>query len=114
MLENTKVETLSDDFKAYIRTHFKLLQLQFTERVAVLSAGLINYLIVGIASLFCLFFLSISLGIYLSILLENYLLGFLLVSGFYLLMIFILLLSNKNLVQKPIINMLISKLLNTN
>lgn len=114
MLENTIVETLSEDFKAYIRSNYKLLQLQFTERIAVLSAGLINYLIVGIIILFCLFFLSISLGIYLSLLLDNYLYGFLLVSALYILIIIILLLSNKSLVQKPIVNMLISKLLNTN
>ncbi len=112
MTGTTKLESLTDDFKSYLQTSKELLQLQFTERIAVTSARIIQYLIIGIAVLFILLFLSVSLGIYLSYVFESYLYGFLSVTGIYIIITGILIIANKELILKPIINSIVFKISN--
>lgn len=112
MIEATKLEALTDDFKAYMHTSKELLELQITERIAVASASLIQYAIIGIVVLFCLLFLSVSLGIYLSIVFESFLYGFLSVAGLYIVITGILILAKKQLIFNPVINTIILKISN--
>ncbi|MGF1556723.1 phage holin family protein [Paucihalobacter sp.] len=112
MTGTTKLESLTDDFKSYLQTSKELLQLQITERIAVTSARIIQYLIIGIAVLFILLFLSVSLGIYLSYVFESYLYGFLSVTGIYIIITGILIIANKALILKPIINSIVFKISN--
>lgn len=112
MIETTKLEALTDDFKSYLQTSKELLQLQITERIAVTSAQLIQYLIIGITILFIVLFFSLSLGIYLSYLLNSYLYGFLSVTGLYIIISGVLIISRKALIINPIINGIVYKLSN--
>ncbi|TPV35456.1 hypothetical protein FJ651_00615 [Paucihalobacter ruber] len=112
MTDTTKIEALTEDLKAYLQTSKSLLQSQITEKIAVLSASIIQHVITTIVVIFCLLFLSISLGIYLSILFDSYLFGFLSVSGVYMIILVLLLLINKQLIRNPIINRIIFKITN--
>lgn len=112
MIDHSKIETLTDDFKAYLQSYQELVQMQITERIAVLSARFISQIYIGIAFAFCLLFISLSLAFYLSVLLNNTYLGFAIVAGFYLLVLIILYLGRKPLVENPTTNNIIRKLLN--
>lgn len=112
MTDTTKIEALTEDLKVYLQTSKSLLQSQITEKIAVLSASIIQHVITTIVVIFCLLFFSISLGIYLSMLFDSYLFGFLSVWGVYMLILVLLLLINKQLIRKPIINSIIFKITN--
>lgn len=112
MTETTKLEALTNDFKAYIHTSKELIELQIKERIAVASASVIQYVVIGLVAMFCLLFLSVSLAIYLSFVFESYLYGFLCVAGLYIIITVVLILAKKELILNPIINTIIFKISN--
>jgi len=112
MTDTTKIEALTEDLKAYLQTSKSLLQSQITEKIAVLSASIIQHIITSIAVFFCLLFLNISLGIYLSIVFDSYLFGFLCLSGIYLIITVLLLIVSKHLIRNPLIDSIILKITN--
>lgn len=114
MSDTTKIEALTNDFKSYLHTSKELIQLQITEKIAVVTASLIQYLIIGVALLFCLLFLSVSLGLYMSHVFDSYLYGFLCVSSLYVVITVVLVLANKPLILNPVINTIILKISNSN
>lgn len=61
-------------------------------------------LILGFFLLIALLFLSVSLAIYLGELLDNIALGYLIVGGFYLILMFVLSLFLKKFLEKKILN----------
>lgn len=113
MIDHSKIEIFTDDFKAYLQSTQELVQMQITERIAVLSARFISHIYIGIAITFCLLFISLSLAFYLSVLLNNTYFGFAIIAGFFMLVLIILYLGRKPLVEKPTSNNIIRKLLNT-
>ena len=80
-----KLDRVMDDVSAYLETRLKLFKIEAREELSeaiarILQAGLIFLLI-----FLGLVFLSITAGLYLGMLLDNYVLGFLIISGFYIL-----------------------------
>jgi len=73
--------------KEYVDTRIRLMQLQVTERSSRLIASLLVDGIKIVFALFVLFFLSLSLGFYLSEVLESTSLGFLATAGIFVLFI---------------------------
>lgn len=73
--------------KEYIDTRLKLVKLKMVERSSRLIASLIVDVAKTILSLFVLFFLSLSLGFYLSELMGSNALGFLSTGGIFVLLI---------------------------
>ena len=73
--------------KEYIDTRFKLFKLKLVERSSRLIASLITDGLKSILALFVVFYLSLSLGFYLSELLGSSALGFLATGGIFLLLI---------------------------
>ena len=111
MSENGKIEELTQSLKVYIQTNIELVKLEATERVSVLGSGLLSLLLVGLTlSLFTLF-LSIGASIYLGEYFKNTFLGFLFVAGFYFLLTCLLILSRKKLIEKPMRNKIIKRIL---
>lgn len=73
--------------KEYIDTRFKLFKLKLVERSSRLIASLITDGLKGILAIFVIFYLSLSLGFYLSELLGSSALGFLATGGIFMLLI---------------------------
>jgi uncharacterized oligopeptide transporter (OPT) family protein len=98
--EEEKKFSLSGVFqksKEYVDTRIRLLQLQVTERSSRLIASLLVDLIKAVFAVFVLFFLSLSLGFYLSELLGSTSLGFLATAGIFVLLIVIVSLLERKL-----------------
>lgn len=76
--------------KEYIDTRFKLVKLKLVERSSRLIASLITDGLKGILAVFVVFYLSLSLGFYLSELLGSNALGFLATGGIFILLIVVI------------------------
>ena len=75
--------------KEYIDTRFKLFKLKLVERSSRLIASLITDGLKAILALFVVFYLSLSLGFYLSELLGSSSLGFLATGGIFVVLIIV-------------------------
>lgn len=96
--------------KEYIDTRFKLFKLKLVERSSRLIASLITDGLKGILALFVIFYLSLSLGFYLSELLGSSALGFLATGGIFVLLI-ILVSAFENPLERFFMNLSIKRFL---
>ncbi len=112
MQENKKVEELTESVKNYVNTNIELLKLQLTERISVIAPGLLTSLILAMIGLIFILFLSIVAGFYFSKLLGDFTLGFGIIAGFYLLLGILFLLVKKNIIEKPLRDKIINKIIN--
>lgn len=108
-----KLEEITEKVKSYIQTNYELIKLQTIERSSVILADLISNILVGLVVIMFVFFLSICAGFYLSSLLGDYFLGFAIVAGFYFLCSLILILLRKKLLERPMRDKIITKILKT-
>lgn len=109
--ENNHFEKLTANLKEYINTRYDIITLTATKKVATIgSRTIFVFLVTTIISLFLLF-INISAAFYLSSLLKNYYLGFLLVGCFYLLLVIVLVIGRKKLIISPLQNLIITQIL---
>jgi len=102
MQDDVKMEELTENLKKYVNTNYELFKLQAAERASVLGAGLIGWAIIGFVVVLFVFFLSLCAGFYLSALLNNPYAGFVIITGFYLLVGLVLVLGRKKLLEGPL------------
>lgn len=114
MIEQDKLEELTENLNKYVKTNIELIKLEATERICVVGSKLIVSLILIMVG--CLFVLFISLGVsfYLSDYFNNNSIGFVIVAGFYFLIGLILLIGKRTLVEKPLRNKIIRKVFSEN
>src|SRR5690606_6036418 len=94
--------------KEYIDNTKELTILRIVGRVSDLISGIITDVLFIIFCFVVLLFLSISLGFYFGVLFDSYFLGFLAVTGIYILFILILRIF-KERIEKNLINISIRK-----
>ena len=111
MLEYEKLEPLTDGLKAYIKTNVELVKLEMVERISVVGSGLIATLAIVIAVAFSMLFISLSAAFYLSAYFDNSYIGFAIVGAFYLLVGLLLLAAGKGLIERPMRDKIIEKIL---
>ncbi len=114
MIEPGKLEEFTQNLKLYVDTNFELLKLKAVERTSVVGSGLISGIIISVVALLSLLFLSTGIGFYISNLTGNYSYGFGIVAGFYLLLTLILIIGRKSIIEKPMRNKIIEKMLDEN
>lgn len=92
---NSVIEKINE----YIRVRGEKLKLDIITHVSRILAHFVAFLTIAVIGLFFLIFISIALGTYLNYILDSYFLGYLIVSGIYLLALIaiILLLKSKKL-----------------
>lgn len=106
-----QIELLYDKVKEYTETSIELYKLNAVEVTADVVSSIISRLALALVfSLFTLF-VNIAISLLIGNLLGAYYLGFLIVSGFYLVLSLIIYFFNKNLIKVPITNLVIDKLL---
>ena len=108
---DTKVESLSESVKEYVKIQYDILRLQLTDKFASLGSTMISDLVLIFVSLIGLFFLSVSLGFYLSLVFASNTIGFLILGGIYSLLALVCVLFRKKIVKDPMKDKLINELL---
>ena len=93
----------------YAETFYKLNLVRLTKKVSDVASGVVNSVLIFFISLCVLLFISFAGAWWLGDVVESRALGFLLIAGFYLLLIFILILMRKNIISPFIRNTLIRK-----
>lgn len=98
-----------DQLKEYAETRLKLAKLEAIDKSTSVLASMVMDVVVAISFILAFLFLSFALAFYLSKLLGSYTLGFGCVALLYLL-IAVIIIFNKEKLQKPLVNLLIKKL----
>ena len=93
----------------YAETFYKLSLVRLTKKVSDIGSGLVNSVLIFFISLCTLLFISFAGAWWLGDITNSRALGFLLIAGFYLLIIFILVLMRKKVISPFIRNTLIRK-----
>lgn len=109
----TNIETLYQKAKEYTETNIELFRLNAIDKTAdVVSSLFARLALVMLVAMFTLF-INIALSLFIGELLNEMYLGFLIVSGFYLILAVIVFYFNDKLLKIPITNLVIAKLLKT-
>ena len=94
----------------YAETFYKLNLLRLTKKVSDVASVVVNSVLIFFISLCILLFISFAGAWWLGDVTNNRALGFLLIAGFYLLIVFVLVLIRKKVISPFIRNTLIRKL----
>ncbi|WP_445731410.1 hypothetical protein [Mariniflexile sp.] len=109
----TNIELLYEKAKSYAEINIELVKLNAIDKTSdIVSSVLARLLVIMVVAMFFLF-VNIALSLYLGELLGKYYLGFLLVSGIYLIVALILHYNRDKIIKVPITNLVIAKLLKT-
>lgn len=105
-------ENLTEDAKKYIESEVAYYKLDFYKKLILASSLLIRLLMAGALVLLCLTFLGIGLAMFLGMLIDNYYASFLIVSGIFLLLFFVVLYFAKPAIERSTIS-IFNKLFNS-
>jgi hypothetical protein len=95
----------------YLDARLSLFKLEAYEKISKITAVLFSSLVVALLAFFLLFFLSMSAGFYFGNLFDSNALGFLLVTGVYVILFVIILMRRKDFFEKNIIERILGILL---
>ncbi|NHN26908.1 hypothetical protein FIA58_014580 [Flavobacterium jejuense] len=109
----TNIEMLFEKAQDYTKTSIDLLKLNAIDKTADIAASLTFRLALGLIVAMFSLFINIGISLYIGKLIGEYYLGFLIVSGFYLLLGILLILFRDRFIKIPITNLIIKKLLET-
>ncbi|HEY5689404.1 MAG TPA: hypothetical protein VIS27_13960 [Yeosuana sp.] len=105
------IELLYDKVKVYTETSFELYKLNAIDITADVVSSLASRIsMVLVFSLFTLF-VNIAISLLIGNLMESHYLGFLIVSGFYLIITILIYFFSNKFIKTPIANLVIAKLL---
>ena len=109
----TNVEQLYQKAKEYTETSIELFRLNAIDKTADVVSSLFSRLaLIMVVAMFTLF-INIALSLYIGKLLGEMYLGFLIVSGFYLVLSIVIFYYSEKLIKIPLTNLVIAKLLKT-
>lgn len=109
----TNFEMLLEKAQDYTKSSIELFKLNAIDKTADITASLTFRLAFGLIVAMFSLFINIGISLYIGKLLGEMYLGFLIVSGFYLVLAILLFVFRKRLIKVPITNMVIRKLLET-
>ncbi|MEN3322853.1 hypothetical protein VP395_03880 [Mariniflexile soesokkakense] len=105
------IDMLYEKAKKYTETSAELFALNTVDKTAdVLSSLTSIVLIVIVVTMFTLF-VNVGLSLFIGNLLDEYYLGFFIVSGFYLVLALVLYKFKDKIIKMPVANLIIAKLL---
>jgi hypothetical protein len=107
----TNIELLYKKAEQYSKTSFELLQLNTIDKISDVISSLSVVISISIIVAMFTLFINIGISLYIGKLLNDYAMGFFLVSGFYFIVAIIVYLFRKTLIKIPIDNLIVSKLL---
>jgi hypothetical protein len=101
------LQNIKNDIRDYFEVRLDQLKLHTAENISRILSNTANLVIIGYLMFFILLFLSIAGGYFFGTLFNSNELGFLCITGFYLLILLIFLFYRKKLVDKPIIQAIV-------
>ena len=105
-----KADELIDHAGEYVETYYKLGILKLVEKSSAAGSKIIASLLVAILLIFFLLFLGMGLSWWIGTLLESIVAGYFIVAGFYLLIVFCVLMMRKKIIDPFIRNFLVRKI----
>lgn len=114
MIEQDKLEALTENLNNYVKTNLELIKLEATERTCFIGSKLIVNLFLALVGVFLVLFISLGAGFYISNYFGNNYSGFIIVAGFYFIIGLILVLGKKTLMEQPLRNRIIRKVFSEN
>jgi hypothetical protein len=104
-----KAENLTKSVGDYFDTYYKLTVVKAADKATGVAASSLAGLATFFLGIFVLFFSGLALGVWLGQILENQVLGYLLVAVFYLILIILLIALRKKIVFPFIRNIIVRK-----
>lgn len=104
-----KAENLTKSVGEYVDTYYKLTVLKATDKATGIAASSLAGLATFFLSIFVLFFSGMALAVWLGQILENQVLGYLLVALLYLILIIVMFALRKRIVFPVIRNLIVRK-----
>ncbi|MES2617153.1 MAG: phage holin family protein [Bacteroidota bacterium] len=111
MNEPGSTEEITESLKTYINNYYELIKLQATERASVIGSALISGFLIVMTVFLIILFCSLGAGFYLSQCFNNNYIGFVIVAGFYLILSLIIILNKKKMIDTPMRDRIIRKML---
>ena len=103
-------EELKQIIITYFESKIQLYKIGAYEKIAKVMAVLFSSIVITILIFFLFFFLSISAGFYFSTILKSNALGFLVIFGFYVVLLIVVIIFRKRILEKFITDKVIEKL----
>ncbi len=112
-MENTatSIEMLYEKAKKYTETSLDLLKLNTVDKMADVLSSLTSRVFIAMAVAMFTLFINIGISLFIGKLLNEYYLGFFIVSAFYFIIAGVLYFFKDKLIETPIANLIIAKLL---
>jgi hypothetical protein len=110
----SKLEDLTDDFKAYITTIYELNKLRLIDKVSAAASNITVYVTGAVLGIFTILFASAGVALWLNECLNSTFSGFFIVAGFYLLVTLCMLLGKTNGIKRSISGAIIKGALDNN
>ncbi|MGZ0016496.1 hypothetical protein [Yeosuana sp. AK3] len=107
----TSVEMLYEKAKKYSETSLDLLALNAVDKTGDVLSSLASRVFIAMTVVMFTLFLNVGISLFIGKLLHEYYLGFLIVSAFYFIIATVLWFFKDKLIETPIANMIIAKLL---
>jgi hypothetical protein len=104
MEEPTKVDQLAAHVKEYAEERINLIVLNLHDKVSRILSGAVSFIILLIFGVFTILFLSLGLAWWIGQEMQKPFMGFLLVGGFYFILILLIGLNRKSWIGTPVIN----------
>jgi hypothetical protein len=101
------ITNIKNDIQEYVEVRFDLIRLHVAENLSHIVSNAATVAIIGFFLFFIFFFLSFAAGYYFAHIFNSNELGFLLVAGFYFLMMLVFLVFRKRIVERPIIKAIV-------
>jgi len=107
----TNIELLYEKAKDYVEINIELVKLYAIDKIAGVASSILSRLVITMGVAMVILFLSIGLSLYLGELLGKDYFGFLVVSGFYLIVTIFISFYRDKIIKAPVANLFIEKLL---
>lgn len=100
---NDNLHTISEKFQDFGTSTAEYYKLRLFKSSMKGAVSLVNLLVFGSFSLFIMLFISIGVALYLGIIMESSYAGFLIVGGFYALVMVFLVLFGKKMIERSLL-----------
>jgi len=108
--DSFSLSDLSENIREYIETRIDLIKLETADSGASAVSSMMSWLIIVLVGFLVILMVTIGAAIGLGYLVENFAVGFFIVTGFYLLVGLLLYYNRTKWLRKPFINIIIKNI----
>ena len=112
MSATDSLKMLVDQSKEYLETKIELTKLKTIDKSADVLSTIVAMFSMILVGFLLILFICVALALYLGKMLGDYYYGFLIMGGFFALLLLIIYVQRKRWIKNPIANGLINKMLN--